>query len=258
MKTLSSFAAIVGVMLTLSSVCGGDMLDRNSATHKPTQSIKPLLDGQALMFHTFSLSPERELWLCCASNEDAKLGKILVYAVDGKFLRAVDLAFVPTAVGFATRDGKVSAVFASGSGKVAKLSPAGKLLHAIDAPNIGNREEVLAALREEARKQSSELLASIEKQSQRVKKQVAQLETVPEDESPEMKARRLRRLKLLTQQVKQIQLTIDSVASGEAGISESSLANLERTTGLAVTNDFLFIALPKRWPTWLRCVATGS
>ncbi len=106
----------------------------------------------------------------------------------------------------------------------------GEVLRTIDAPNIGNREEVLASLREESRKQSAELLASVEKQSLRVKKQVAQLETVPEGETDEQKARRLRRLKLLTQQVKQIQLTLESVASGEAGITESSLANLERST----------------------------
>ena len=190
------------------------------------------------------MSPSRELWLCCSSRDNAALGKIVVHSVEGKFLRAIDLAFVPTAIGFASKGNDVEAVFVAGSGKMAKLAPDGKPLTVIDAPNIGNREEVLALMKEEARKQVGDLLVGVEKQKERVKKQIVQLKQRQIGETTDQETKRLRRLKLLQQQVKQIQITIDSVNSGEAGVNESSLASLERATGLAVTSEHVFVSLP--------------
>ena len=236
-------------LLTMVLQCGpiaraGELLDPASATHKAVRSIRPMLGGVALPFKTFALSPSRELWLCCSTLPNGGQGKILVYDVDGQFLREIDLTFVPTAIGFLSSNGRTDSVFVAGSGKIAKLSASGECQQVIDAPNIGNREEVLAALREEASKEASELVAGLEKQHERLRKQIVQLETGPDEESPEQLNRRKRRLKLLLQQEKQMELTLESVASGKAGVNEASFERLELATGLAVSHDFVFVALP--------------
>ena len=224
-------ACLWTALLTMVLQCGpiaraGELLDPASATHKAVRSIRPMLGGVALPFKTFALSPSRELWLCCSTLPNGGQGKILVYDVDGQFLREIDLTFVPTAIGFLSSNGRTDSVFVAGSGKIAKLSASGECQQVIDAPNIGNREEVLAALREEASKEASELVAGLEKQHERLRKQIVQLETAPDEESPEQLNRRKRRLKLLLQQEKQMELTLESVASGKAGVNEASFERL--------------------------------
>lgn len=213
-------------------------------THKPAQSIRPTLDGAHPPLHTFALSPERELWLCCSSLTNNKQGWIIVTDLEGAFLRAHPLSFVPTAIGFQKRQGKTSSVFVAGSGKVAKLTPDGHATQTIDAPNVGDRDAVIEALKEAARREAAEIVVNVEKQKDRIKAQIEELEKTPEQESEEQQARRLRRLKMLSRQWTQMQKSVDSVMSGDAGVNEASLASLEYATGLAVSEDYLFVSLP--------------
>lgn len=245
MKMVCSLAILLfGARGMTISCCAQEKLNQDSATHKPMFSIKPSLEGKAVLFHTFRLSPERQLWLCCSASKDTAEGVLLSYDVEGNFLQSIDLPFIPTAIDFATGDDSVKAVFVAGSGRVAKLSPAGVIIQSIDAPNLGNREAALAAMREEARAQIGELLAGVEKQAERIVAKIAELETVPDEETVEQENRRQRRLKALRQQQEQIQKTIDSVRSGEAGVNESSLKRLEYATGLAVSRQYVFVSLP--------------
>jgi hypothetical protein len=245
MTCAASLLTVLFGFLFLTHRCPAqEKLNRDSATHKAMHSIKPSLEGNPLQFHTFRLSPERELWLCCGNNTDPGQGMLLVYDVEGAFQRSISLSFVPTAIDFATSGGVVESVFAAGSGKVAKLSRDGAEIKTIDAPNLENREEALAAMRAEAGEKAEELLTGIKKQAERIANKIAELESAPEDETEEQQSRRQRRLKVLLQQANQIQLTIDSVSSGEAAVSEKSLGRLEYATSLAVSEQFVFVSLP--------------
>lgn len=240
--SLGAWLALVTIG-TAQSAMTSEPLNADSATHKSTHAIRALREGSAIPFHTFRLSPDRQLWLCCSNPNQTSLGVLLIYDVMGSFVRAIDLPFVATAMAF-HKDENSNAVFLAGSGKIARMNNDGSNLLVKDAPNIGNREEVLADLRKEAAKQAEELISGTRLQSERVKNQMTQLESVPAGETPEQEARRMRRLKLLRQQDKQIQLTLESLSSGEAGINAESLKNLERATAMAFVQGFVFVSLP--------------
>ncbi|MEQ1828436.1 MAG: hypothetical protein ABL921_20915 [Pirellula sp.] len=242
MKSVT-LAMLTMILSAGSTGYSSDALNPDSATHKPVSSIRPVLNGDTIPFHTFAMSPNRQLWLCCSSRNNNTDGRLLVFDVFGNFVRSSELPFVATAIGF-SNELSDPAIFVAGSGRIAKLKMDGSLAQMLDAPNIGNREEVKAALREDARKQAAELLSGTEKQKERVKIQMSQMESAPDGETPEQESRRFRRLKLLKQQEKQIQLTIDSVSSGEAGVNDGSLSYLERATAIAVTQQYVFVALP--------------
>lgn len=245
-KLSTSLSALLVGAIWFGCTCNAqqEALTKDSATHKPMHSIKPTFNGKPVPFHTFRLSPDRQLWMCCSNNSAPGRGLLLVYDVEGEFQRSIDLSFVPTAIDFLANGSKLGEVFVAGSGKVAKLSPDGEVTETIDAPNVGNQEEALAAMREEARARVGDLLVSVEKQSVRIAKRITELESGADGETEAQASRRLRRLKALQQQAKQIQLAMDSVRSGEAGIDESSLARFENATSLAVTVKYVFVSLP--------------
>jgi len=214
-------------------------------THKAALSIYPKLDSKKLPFKTFSMSPQRELWLCCSAlpnqSSDKPSGAILVYSVEGEFLRSIDLAFVPQAIGF-SQDG--SSAFVAGSGTIAKLGTDGSVVKSIDAPNVGNKEEALEEMRKAAEEQSKQLRESMQMQVSQVEKQIAKMEEEPEDETETQAKRRNRRLKILKQQLDQFEQMLTQVESTQNVVDDSSLTQLMRSTGVAVSKQDLFVSLP--------------
>ncbi len=214
-------------------------------THKAALSIYPKLDSKKLPFKTFSMSPQRELWLCCSavSNQPSAkpAGKILVYSVEGQFLRSIDLAFAPQAIGF-SQDG--STAFVAGSGTIAKLGTDGSVIKSIDAPNVGNKEEALEEMRKAAEEQSKQMRESMQLQVSQVEKQIAKMEEAPEEETEAQEKRRNRRLKILKQQLDQFEQMLTQVESAQSAVDESSLTQLMRSTGVAVSKQDLFVSLP--------------
>jgi hypothetical protein len=213
-------------------------------SHKASKSIFPKREGKKLPFHTFSMSPQHELWLCCSSSssssgDQSASGAILVYSVEGELLRSIDLDFIPQSLGFAP-DG--TRAFVSGSGSIASLDMQGKQVHKIEAPNVGNKEEAIAAMRAEAEEQSAAIRNSMQDQVDRVQKQIDKLEKAPEEETETQEKRRMRRLKILKQQAAQFESMMSQ--STIAVVEESSLSRLMRTTGLAVGDQDVFVALP--------------
>ncbi len=216
------------------------------ATHKQVRSITPEMNGRAAQLHTFCLGPDSNLWMCCqpvgATAEKSEFkGAVLVYTEAGKLVREIGLGFVPQAINFSG----TGELFVAGSGKVAKLSADGKILVEKDAPNIGNRDEMMAEMKRSVEAQMEQVLNSYKRQLEEMEKQIAKLKEVPEGEEERDAKRRERRLKLLEQQRAQFETIQSQVKESYAAqMDANGFERLMRATGLAVTNKDVFVSLP--------------
>ncbi|MBU6238136.1 MAG: hypothetical protein KGQ51_09915 [Planctomycetes bacterium] len=218
------------------------------ATHKQVRSIAPRWKSSPVHLNTFCVGPDKMLHLCCGpipSASGTNAGAIMVYTGEGDLVREVPLDFVPQAINFAS-DGKC---FVAGSGKLARLSSEGVVEIVKDAPNIGNREEMVEELKKAAEEQKktitdsySQQLEQIESQIKRVKKEIEKAD--PDDDKGAKK--RERRLKMLEQQQEQWQTMIKQFDESFAVQSEEMvLSQMMRATGIAVSNQDVFVSLPK-------------
>jgi hypothetical protein len=97
-----------------------------SASHKQVRSIVPRWNNAPAHLNTFSVGPDRLLYLCCTAtntSSGSEAGVILVYSGDGELVRDIPLEFVPQAINFGA-DGKC---FVAGAGKIARLSSQGSV-----------------------------------------------------------------------------------------------------------------------------------
>jgi hypothetical protein len=225
----------------------------SEATHKQIRAIVPEMNGREAHLNTFCVGPDNNLYMCCTPNAQPSsanvLGAVLVYSGEGKLLKEIELEFAPQAINF----GSDSTMFVAGSGKVAKISPKGEVLLVKEAPNVGNKEEMMAQLKEAAEKQSKQVLESYTRQIEQIDKQIAKLEKeaaeAKEKEATEdtekATKRRERRLKLLNQQKEQFESIADNFKeSFQVQSDDSALARLMRSTGLAVSKEDVFVSLP--------------
>jgi sugar lactone lactonase YvrE len=97
---------------------------------------------------------------------------IRVFDTDGKMTAFWPLDFTPQAVAF----GPDECVYVGGQGKIAKLSRIGKLIKTSDAPNLANREEMIAKIKQEFIERQKNLKKIYQKQIDRMEKIVAKLE----------------------------------------------------------------------------------
>ena len=232
---------LLATLLTLGSASLLSSLNAagNEATHKQSRSIAPMVEGRPVKLETFCVGPDNNLWMCCAGTAADK-GLVMVYTGEGEMLHSFPLKFIPQALNFAP-DGKL---FVAGSGKIARMSAEGIIELEVDAPNIGNQEEALAALKKENEKRLVELTKSSKAQLDRLEEQIAKLEIIPEDEDEKVKTRRERRLKLLNVSKKQFEEMATSAAQN-AGIDQTgSLARWANATGLTATEDDVFVSCP--------------
>jgi hypothetical protein len=218
------------------------------ATHKQVRSIVPHWNNKPAHLNTFCVGPDRQLYLCCSSDRfssETQNGVILVYTGEGELVRDVPLDFAPQAINFGA-DGKC---FVAGSGKIARLSREGTVELVKDAPNIGNREEMVEELKKAAEEQKksitqsySQQLEQIESQIKRVKKEIESAD--PGDDKGDKK--RQRRLKMLEQQQEQWQTMIKQFEDSFAVQNEEMvLRQMMRSTGIAVSQKDVFVSLPK-------------
>jgi hypothetical protein len=239
LRFLSSKTFFLATVLTwglVSSMVAANA-GNNEATHKQARSIAPMVEGRPVKLETFCVGPDNNLWMCCAGT-GADKGLVMVYSGEGEMLHSFPLKFIPQALNFSP-DGKL---FVAGSGKVAKMTSEGKVELEIDAPNIGNQEEALAALKKENEKRIKEQTKAARAQLERLEEQIAKLEIVPEDEEEKAKTRRERRLKLLNVSKKQFE---DAAANMAQAVDASgSMARWANATGLAATEDDVFVSCP--------------
>ena len=139
-KWLVATLLVWGVASQVPSAYGA----KNEPTHKQARSIAPMVDGRPVKLETFCVGPDNNLWMCCVGTAADK-GLIMVYSGEGEMLHSFPLKFIPQALNFSP-EGKL---FVAGSGKIARMTLEGKLDLEVDAPNIGNKEEALAALKKE-------------------------------------------------------------------------------------------------------------
>ncbi len=238
---LSSQTWFRAVLITLGAVSllPSALGSNNEATHKQARSIAPMVEGRPVKLETFCVGPDTNLWMCCAGT-GADKGLIMVYSGEGKMLQSFPLKFVPQALNFSP-DGKL---FIAGSGRIARMTVEGKIELEVDAPNIGNKEEALAALKKESEKRAKELAKSSKAQLDRLDEQIAKLETVPEDEDEKAKTRRERRLKLLNVSKKQFEDMAKNTLQMEGLDPNSSMARWASATGITATDEDVFVSCP--------------
>jgi len=206
------------------------------ATHKQSYIIKPEVHGRKITLETFALGPRGNLWMACRSTaEDGSdpTGLIMVYDPSGLLFDSFPLSFVPQAINFSPK----SRLYVAGSGKVARLALNGKVEVEIDAPNIGNREEVIAKARKDAEEKVEKLEESMREQRKIIEQQVAKLTEAPEDETEKDKTRRELRLKVLKSQA----LIADRIF-GKPPTDEQILTRLMNSTAIAATDNEVYVA----------------
>jgi len=239
LRFLSSKTFFLATLLTWGAISSLATVNaaNNEATHKQARSIAPMVEGRPVKLETFCVGPDNNLWMCCAGT-GADKGLVMVYSGEGTMLNSFPLKFIPQALNFSP-DGKL---FVAGSGKIAKMTSEGKVELEIDAPNIGNQEEALAALKKENEKRIREQTKASRAQLDRLEEQIAKLEIVPEDEEEKAKTRRERRLKLLNVSKKQFE---DAATNMTQAIDQTgSMARWANATGLAATEDDVFVSCP--------------
>ena len=234
-KCLFSSMLALSALAQLPTLYAGN----NEATHKQARSIAPMVEGRPVKLETFCVGPDNNLWMCCAGTGKDK-GLIMVYNGEGMMLQSYPLTFVPQALNFAP-GGKL---FIAGSGRIARMNGEGKVELEVDAPNIGNKEEAIAAIKKENEKRAKEIEQTSKAQLDRLLEQIAKLEVVPENEEEKAKARRERRLKLLNvskKQFEEMQANLAQVANVDPN---GSMARWASATGITATDDDVFVSCP--------------
>ena len=221
------------------------------STHKQVRMIRPSHQGQPIALNTFTLDKAGNNLACVGGDtveyvpaEDGSFStkkttapKLLQkYSPDGDLLCEFKLDFKPTAVNEAA-DGSI---FVAGGGKVAHLSAAGKVLASSDSPHLGDMVELREKVEKAAKEQIRELTGSMQQQTERVEKMLADLNA--KDES-ELTDREKKRIKVLEQQK---EMFCDQQKQMEEMYADmfSVDAMLERTmeiTSLAVSSRDVFV-----------------
>ncbi len=223
-----------------------------ASSHKQSRSIVPTYEGKRLQLNTFTLAKDGNLWMCCndggsSVNEagNQTKGCILMTQPTGELVKRISLDFAPTAINFA----ESGDVFIAGSGYIACLDSDGQVKKCIEAPNLSNREEALRLMKEEAERQAKQMAEMYSAQVKRLEEQIeklnAQLEKADKDDARAVK-RIEARIKAIEPQLagmKDIEKQVRTTASNELG-GEATLARVKRATGIAVSNQDVFVALP--------------
>jgi hypothetical protein len=228
-------------------------------SHKQARTIEPQWERRKLDLRTFCIGPDGNLWQCCARPDQwlkkAPPGAILITAPTGEVLRHIGIDFVPTAINFAP-DGKA---FIAGSGKIARLAADGQVEKVIQAPNLLDEAEMQRRMEDAAKRQIDQLMSSYDEQIKRLDEQLEKLRTqIAENAAPanederaaanreRARARAQTRIQVLESQRDSMKEAAEQVRTSYASSlgGEVSLDRVKRATGLAVTQQDVFVTLP--------------
>ncbi len=245
-------------------------LQQTTPTHKQVRVIRPELESASVHLNTFAMSPDGQLWLCCSSSggESANAkGCILIYSAEGEQVRSISLHFAPQAINFSA-DGTP---FVAGSGKVARLTKDGEFDFIIKAPNLFSEAIMKERLAKSQAKMIEQMLEGSQSQLKRLESQIATLKEQLASTSPESSeavegsqaddatavqesdagegrlARRNRlRLRTLEEQHESLKSSLDQQRTTYKQMfgSEIDTSQVKRSTGIAVTNEDVFVSLP--------------
>ena len=211
----------------------------SEATHKQARSIAPAVDGRPVKLETFCVGPDNNLWMACAGSANYP-GAIMIYTGEGTLVKSIPLSFLPQAINFSPG----GSLFVAGSGKIARLSEKGKVEIEIDAPNIGDKDELVRSMKEQAENRRKQMEAAMASQTKKLQEQIEKFQEVPDDETETAKARRERRLKLLKVTIEQFKENAEQTEASMV-VDDSILSRLASSTGITATDDDVFVACPK-------------
>jgi hypothetical protein len=159
---------------------------------------------------------------------------------DGDLKQQVDLQFVPQVINQAP-DG---VIFIAGPGKLAKVSQAGKILTTVDAPWLGDPEELKAEVIAEMKERYSGLIENYRTTLKRLEARIEKIEEEMEDEE-EPSERTEKRLAALKKQRDTQKSQIESLeeAQGESITAnvDALVASRTSSTGIAVSSKDLYV-----------------
>ena len=223
----------------------------SSHTHKQIRTIKPTHDGKPIALNTFCLDKDGNILACVGGDttefvpgEDGEItSKTVVapkllqtYSPEGKLLREVSLDFKPTAV----NQSPTGTIFVAGVGRVAQISPEGKVLVVADSPHIGDLDEMKKKAEAEAKVQMKQMTGMLTDQIERLDQRLAAIKEKPEADLTDRDKKRIETLeqqkKMYCDQEKEMEEMYSSFFSADAMLERA----LE-ITSLAVTSKDVFL-----------------
>ncbi len=241
--TVIALMAVIGISGVQPSKVGATTKESAKGSHKQSRAIRVSDDAQSVALKTFVLSPDRELWLSCQSNDGTS---IQVRSGEGELVRELELPFAAQAINFSSE----GVPFIAGDGKIARLSKTGEVEKVIDAPNLLSEEEMKAKVAASNKKMLDQVMDGQDAQLERLKEQVAKLEEdLKQDsvqENERVKSRTETRLTILKQQLENQQEAYDSLKKTYESMfsNDSDTSRFKRSTGIAVSKQDVFVSLP--------------
>jgi hypothetical protein len=218
-------------------------------THKQVKTIRPslIVEEGAERNETQTASRRRaggDLKTFCLAYDGTilaglardGLNAIQMLSPDGDVQKQINLQFEPHVITQAPN----GTIFVAGPGKLAKLSTAGEVVTSVDAPWLGDPEELKKEIKEDMKKQYASILESLQSTLDQIDARIEKLEAEMEEETSERTEKRLQALKEQrepqAQQLEAIQRQLD-----EDFDVASMIAYRLSSTGIAANNEDLFV-----------------
>jgi len=174
-------------------------------------------------------------------EKDEKLeAGIRVFNSSGEMTNYWPLEFSPQAIGYGDDD----FIYVGGEGKIAKLNREGKVQKVMDAPNLGNREEMVASLKKQQIENQKRLVKTYTTMIERLEKQVASLEEIEADDEKEMTKVQKNRLKQNRQMVKTYKNLVETQSKAEVSdaMIQSMIERKSKISSISATDGSVYVA----------------
>jgi hypothetical protein len=215
--------------------------DTAKASEDPVEGSSPTAAAVEANFHqshgpvlkTFCLDADGKILAGLSQG-----GKHALQMLDpeGAFLSQIDLPFEPQVINQAP-DGTI---FIAGPGKLAKMTASGELLKAVDAPWLGDPEELKKELREEMRKQYEGIIENLQSTVERLDERIQKLEEEVEETPSERNEKRIKALQKQrdsqAQQMEALRTQLEESMDADAMVSRRL-----SSTGIAANSSDLFV-----------------
>lgn len=212
----------------------------NSASHKQIAIVETMHDGKKVSLNTFALDNQGNLLACVSATPDSGetkvVGYLQKYSAEGKLLAETELEFVPTAVNVMADD----RVIVAGTGKVAQVSGAGKLLSVIPSPHIGDVATLTERVTEEATKQLADVTKRYKDMVDQVDERIKKIEETPEEDRSKRDIALLKSLPVQKQSYEKMATQMETTYS-RIYSPESLLRRKMGITSVAVTSKDVFL-----------------
>lgn len=209
-----------------------------TASHRQSQVLYPEYNGTKLQLQSFCVAPSGKVLAVCGgpvdgsqSSDASAVGYLVSFSADGTQTVLTELPFAATAITTAPDH----SLYVAGDGQVAKLNANGEILKQADSPNMGDKEEMLAAAKKTAEARTKQYTQMYRQQVDMLKDRVADLEK--KDEADRTRADQSR-LKAYRTQMESMEATIKQLTFSP----EQVLATGKRITAIAANDQDVFVS----------------